>query len=75
MQRRPVMPSQEREILTVKDIAELMQCSVSHVLNLMNGKVKGAPQLPYVPSGRRRLVSRDTFMEWFRSQEKRGIAA
>ena len=59
-----------REILTVKDVALELRCSVAHVYNVINGKVKNVSRLPAIRIGRRRLVQRDTLEEWKRSNEQ-----
>jgi hypothetical protein len=58
-----------REILTVRDVALELRCSVAHVYNVINGKVKNVSRLPAIPIGRRKLVQRDTLEEWKRSNE------
>ena len=58
-----------REILTVRDVALELRCSVAHVYNVINGKVKNVARLPVIRIGRRRLVQRDTLEEWKRSNE------
>jgi len=59
-----------REILTVRDVALELRCSVAHVYNVINGKVKNVSRLPAIRIGRRRLVQRDTLEEWKRSNEQ-----
>ncbi|MCI0620441.1 MAG: helix-turn-helix domain-containing protein [Acidobacteria bacterium] len=59
-----------REVLTVRDVALELRCSVAHVYNVINGKVKNVSRLPAIRIGRRRLVQRDTLEEWKRSNEQ-----
>jgi excisionase family DNA binding protein len=59
-----------REILTVRDVALELRCSVTHVHNVINGKVKNVARLPAIRMGRKRLVLRDTLEEWKRSNEQ-----
>ena len=59
-----------REILTVRDVALELRCSVAHVHNVINGKVKNVSRLPAIRIGRRRLVQRDTLEEWKKSNEQ-----
>jgi excisionase family DNA binding protein len=58
-----------REILTVRDVALELRCSVAHVYNVINGKVKNVSRLPAIRIGRRRLVQRDTLEDWKKSNE------
>ena len=59
-----------REILTVRDVALELRCSVAHVYNVINGKVKHVSRLPAIPMGRRKLIQRDTLEEWKKSNEQ-----
>jgi MarR-like DNA-binding transcriptional regulator SgrR of sgrS sRNA len=59
------------DVLTMADVAEILRCSKSHVANLINGKVQGAPVLTHVAMGRRKVVRRHwlvTWMEAFKRQ-------
>ena len=58
-----------REILTVRDVALELRCSVAHVYNVINGKVKNVSTLPTIVIGRRKLIQRQTLEEWKRSNE------
>jgi len=60
----------EKEILDVKGAAQLLGCSVSHVSNMLNGKVDGVPPIPHVRAGRLRLIRRQALMHWFEQLEK-----
>ena len=62
-----------REILTVRDVALELRCSVAHVYNVINGKVKNVSRLPTIAIGRRKLIQRHTLEEWKRSNEHGGI--
>ena len=59
-----------REMLTVRDVALELRCSVAHVYNVINGKVKNVPRLPAIAVGRRKLIQRDTLEEWKKSNER-----
>jgi excisionase family DNA binding protein len=59
----------EKEILDVRGTAQVLGCSVSHVSNMLNGKVEGVPPIPHVRAGRLRLIRRETLMRWFEEQE------
>lgn len=60
----------EREILDVKGAAQVLGCSVSHISNMLNGKVDGVPPIPHVRAGRLRLIRREALMCWFAEQEE-----
>jgi excisionase family DNA binding protein len=62
-----------REVLTVRDVALELRCSVAHVYNVINGKVKNVSRLPAIAMGRRKLIQRDTLEEWKRSNEQGDI--
>src|SRR2546422_4331926 len=59
-----------REILTVRDVALELRCSVAHVYNVINGKVKNVSRLPAIAMGRRKLIQRDSLEEWKKSNEQ-----
>ena len=58
-----------REVLTVRDVALELRCSVAHVYNVINGKVKNVSKLPTIAIGRRKLIQRDTLEEWKKFNE------
>ena len=53
-----------REVLTVRDVALELRCSVAHVHNVINGKAKNVSKLPAIHMGRKRLILRDTLEDW-----------
>ena len=59
-----------REILTVRDVALELRCSVTHVYNVINGKVKNVSKLPAIAMGRRKLIQRYSLEEWKKSNEQ-----
>ncbi|MGD0778319.1 MAG: helix-turn-helix domain-containing protein [Candidatus Solibacter sp.] len=59
----------EKAILNVKEAAQVLGCSVSHVSNMLNGKVEGILPIPHVRAGRLRLIRREALMRWFADQE------
>jgi hypothetical protein len=59
-----------REVLTVRDVALELRCSVAHVYNVINGKVKNVSKLPAIPMGRRKLIQRDSLEEWKKTNEQ-----
>jgi len=52
------------QILTVKEIAEILRCSKGHVINVLNGKVPGIPRLTHLNVGRRKLVRKEWLINW-----------
>jgi hypothetical protein len=59
-----------REVLTVRDVALELRCSVNHVYNVINGKVKNVSRLPAIPMGRRKLIQPDTLEDWKKANEQ-----
>lgn len=59
-----------REVLTVRDVALELRCSVAHVYNAINGRVKNISRLPAIRIGRRMLVLRDSLEDWKRGNEQ-----
>lgn len=57
------------EILDVKAAARLLGVSKPHLSNILDGKVSGVPPIPHVRAGRRRLIRRESLMNWFKQQE------
>lgn len=58
------------EILTIKDVADILQCSKAHVSNVMNGKVRGLPRLTHFALGRRKLVRREWLNRWMEANRR-----
>ena len=58
-----------REVLTVRDVALELRCSVTHVHNVINGRVKYVSRLPAIHMGRRKLIQRDSLEEWKKCNE------
>jgi Helix-turn-helix domain len=69
LHERKVVNAQS-EILTVKEVARELKCSVAQVGNVINGKVRNVSPLPAIPIGRRKLVRREALEEWIRANEK-----
>ncbi len=55
--------------MTVKEVAALLRCSVAHVFNLIQGKVRGMRRLPHLKIGRRTICLRDSVLEWMKNSE------
>jgi len=58
-------------ILTVKEVADILRCSKAHVHNAIHGKVHGLPKLTHLTMGRRKLVRRDWLEQWLESNKTR----
>ncbi len=56
-------------VLTIKEIAEILRCSKTHVANLLSGRVSGAIPLMHLNIGRRKVVRRVCFDRWLGSSE------
>jgi excisionase family DNA binding protein len=57
----------EKEILSIKEVAEMLGCSLSHVRNLLKGKVPNVPRFPHFRSGRVRIIRRVAVLSWLES--------
>jgi helix-turn-helix protein len=68
--RRKIIVTTLREILTVRDVALELRCSVAHVYNVINGKVKNVSRLPAIAIGRRKLIQRDSLEDWKKNNEQ-----
>lgn len=51
-------------VLNLAEAAEFVRCSKAHLCNILNGKVRGIPQLPAVRVGRRVLFRRESLESW-----------
>lgn len=60
-------------VLTLTEVARELRCSKAHVHNLITGAVKGAPPLPSLSLGRRRLIRRATLEQWITANERMGV--
>jgi excisionase family DNA binding protein len=54
----------QKPILTVKDVAELLQVSTTHVYNIMS-----FTDFPVIHVGRRKLVKYEDLMDWLDKQK------
>jgi len=57
------------DLLTVKEIADILHCSKAHVCNLMAGRVDDCEPMPSISLGRRKLVRRATLATWIEVNE------
>jgi hypothetical protein len=51
-------------MLTIKEVADILRCSKTHALNVIEGKVRGLPKLTHLSLGRRKVISRDWLAAW-----------
>jgi excisionase family DNA binding protein len=58
-------------ILTIKQVAEILQCSKTHVTNVLNGRVAGLPRLTHLCVGRRKLIRKDWLDRWMEENSTR----
>ena len=65
------MSGNDAEVLTIKETATVLRCSKAHVQNLLAGKVKDTPLLPFIPLGRRKLIRRESLLRWMERAEAR----
>jgi excisionase family DNA binding protein len=66
-----VMP----ELLTMVEVAKILQCSKAHVCNAVNGRLEGCTPIPVVRLGRRLLVRRETLDRWIAENESGTLVA
>ena len=48
-------------LLTIREIATILQCSKTHAARLLDGRVRGADPISHIRLGRRKVVRRLTF--------------
>jgi excisionase family DNA binding protein len=63
----------KNELLTVKEVAELLHCSKAHICNIVAGRVRGCPPIPSVSLGRRKLVRREALQSWIERNEQAAL--
>ena len=56
-------------ILTIKELANILRCSKTHALNVIEGKVRGLPKLAHLSIGRRKVVRKDWLDEWMEANK------
>jgi hypothetical protein len=66
-----VEPVSSAKILTINQVAEILQCSKAHVSNVMNGRVRDLPPLPHFSMGRRKLIRREWLDAWLEAHKCR----
>jgi hypothetical protein len=68
--REASISPEERDILTVSEVAVELRCSKAHVCKSINGLVQGVTPLPAISMGRRKLVRRSSLENWKRENER-----
>lgn len=51
-------------MLTAKEVAAELRCSLAQAYKLLNGEVDGVPQLPHIALGRKKVIRRSSFDKW-----------
>jgi excisionase family DNA binding protein len=69
----PVTPDDPNEILTVRQAAEVLKVSYSHMLRLIRGEVTGMPPVHHVRAGRSVRIRRGALTEWIRKIEHSSV--
>src|SRR5688572_18393264 len=54
----------DARILTINQVAEILQCSKAHVSNALNSKVANVLALTHFSLGRRKLIRREWLEAW-----------
>ena len=60
-----------QEILTIKEVAQILRCSKAHVAHALHGKVAGIPRLTHVSVGRRKLIRKEWLNQWLETNKNR----
>lgn len=58
------------DLLTLTEVAELLHVSKAHISNIVAGRVRGCPPIPALPLGRRKLVRRESLLDWIARNEQ-----
>lgn len=69
----PVTRDDANEILTVRQAAQVLKVSYSHMLRLIRGDVTGMPPVHHVRAGRSVRVRRGALAEWIKEVEKSSV--
>jgi excisionase family DNA binding protein len=59
------------EILTIREVADVLRCSKAHVCNVLRGRVQGLPRLNHLALGRRKLIRREWLDQWLEASKTR----
>jgi hypothetical protein len=55
----------------IKEVADILRCSKTHALNVIEGKVRGLPKLTHLSLGRRKVVRKDWLDQWMEANKTR----
>jgi excisionase family DNA binding protein len=61
-----VVAGLQKKLLNMREAANFLRCSRSHLSNAIHGKLNGTPRLPCVRIGRRVLFRLEALEEWLR---------
>ncbi len=56
--------------LSIKELANLLSCSKTHALHVLEGRVKGLSKLAHLSLGRRKVVRRDWLDSWMEANKR-----
>jgi excisionase family DNA binding protein len=59
----------DQKILTMREVADVLRCSKTHVAHVINGQVSGLPKLTHFCMGRRKLVRREWLEAWMEANK------
>jgi excisionase family DNA binding protein len=57
------------DLLTLTEAAALLHCSKAHVGKAVLGRVHGCAPIPAVSLGRRKLIRRESLLQWLENNE------
>ena len=58
------------DLLTMEEVAKLLHVSKAHVSNAVAGRLRGCAPIPAVKLGRRKLVRRESLLQWIERNEQ-----
>jgi len=56
-------------ILTIREVADILRCSKAHAQNVIEGKVHGLPKLTHLSLGRRKVVRKEWLDQWLEANK------
>ena len=56
-------------ILTIKEVADILRCSKTHAQNVIEGKVRGLPKLTHLSIGRRKVIRKEWLDQWMEANK------
>jgi excisionase family DNA binding protein len=56
-------------ILTIREVAEILRCSKAHVQKAMLGRIVGVPHLTHLTMGRRKLIRKEWLEQWMEANK------